>query len=1513
MKKLLALITLGLLVQFSGFSQCQPEFSSTTDFIAGVRMQKNGGPGFEWNHTKATGVGYSDQYNNATYNTDLNKTDALDVRLQVDGNGTYFARVYIDFDNNGTYELDKNLGSQATVAGIATWNFNLTGADFAAAASFDEARMRIVMHYNAAVTGPCMSSTWGEGIDYRLTFDCDGTPIAKNLNTIDGNNIGAPRGATMNELLSFRITSTGCDGANTLSNVQVDFSNSDDVSGDISAAHLHYSSSNDFSTSTLLKTVTNPGNSVTFSGLTKQFGPRTHYLWVSADVKAGATLDNFVSAELVEVSFSGGAGSIESNAVLHGKRRQIINSYCTPTYTQPVATSRSIKRVRFKGIDYTNGNITTGHIDRSLVDFDELLPGETQALRINWDQGNILSVGTPVNFTVYAWIDWDRDGTFQTSERIFIGQNENNPAGTDSFDVTQYVTVPKNAKGGFTKLRVRLMYTPITDPCAETRYGQNLDFGVRVCGQGQPVMTGEICENSGVLSLSGPNTKYAPYEWESSLSISGPWVQSGVIDGDYSIPALDSTKYFRARMNVEGCTNSDGFSSIFTAARPHTTSLTANPVSLCPGDSSLLETRYTYPSISLQSAPGTAIPDPINANVEPAASVSASLDFTGSNIAPLQMDGKTLEKVCFTISHPEVGDLRGLLRHVVSGKEMLLFDRNLSGSDITNACITNYSSGLIQTGSAPYTGEFEAPQQFVAFEGENPNSAWEFVLQDFVGGNAGTIENFDVYFGGATIEWFPNQNLRTNLGDSTKAQPTTPTFYTPAIQFNNCSFVSDSIEIQPFGSATAEVNITDSSLTFPFCDGESITFTATPSAFPAGSNYVWEHNGVVVGFDQDTYTASNFLDGDTLAIILNLVTPCITVSDTDTVFMQITLPFTPEVELSTSSSGLICQGEPTEFLLDIIEGGSNPTVEWYVQSGATRTNVQTGGTSYTDNGNLLNGDSVFVFLNAEEVCATPQLVSDTIEVILTPVENITWTLDATYPTEVCEGTMIRFEGDSGLGTSFSESEIIWTLNGDTIPVDSIIWEVDTLAAGNYTVIAEYKGGGCSSPASISESHTFEVFASEEKFVLAKTVDPWNCALDEVTLVAHTYSGLGVNGYFNWYRGNVLLQGPGFNGDTLVLDQGVNGETITCEIISTRSCSFDLGNGLDKFDLVIVDNEDGLIEISTDAPLVCETDDVTFLGDFVFGGGDNPSYEWYVDGNLTDVTSVPEWHVNGLATGSLVHAELVSTEQCVYPRKPKSNTAFVKYVPTLPVSAELNLPSNTGCETETVAANLSPYSNLGTDPKVTWYKNNILQPGQTGISYVFEAPASGVYEIYARVESSVQCPSDPVIETSKKEVEVFDQPEAEFIFERDGDTYFFVADDQSAADYVWDFNGEASATGAVTSYKFVNSGNKTVCLTVTSADGCVSRFCTQFLVLVGIEEFEKIDFDLFPNPTDNNLNLSGNFESFEIINALGQVVHRQAVQEGMKNHLISVSELTSGMYTIRVKDGAKYGVRTFVRK
>lgn len=197
-------------------------------------------------------------------------------------------------------------------------------------------------------------------------------------------------------------------------------------------------------------------------------------------------------------------------------------TYCLPTFT---SGTRPISFVNFAGIHNTSSTAT------SSPGYESFCSPEANAL-IGGTYSITLSGNSGVNNTDYylVFIDFDRDGTFNTStERFAVGTLQGSN-GNDGNVLNGNITIPSNVTAGKTVMRVMKRYNGNpTGPCQTGNgYGQTEDYIINILSNtnctGTPTGgTSYLSDNSGdvgstFIAYAGEYSVAAgiTYQWQSS-------------------------------------------------------------------------------------------------------------------------------------------------------------------------------------------------------------------------------------------------------------------------------------------------------------------------------------------------------------------------------------------------------------------------------------------------------------------------------------------------------------------------------------------------------------------------------------------------------------------------------------------------------------------------------------------------------------------------------------------------------------------------------------------------------------------------------------------------------------------------------------------------------------------------------------------------------------------------------------------------------------------------------------
>ncbi len=402
---------------------CIPVGTNATYFIndftttGGIENITNTGSGF------STG-GYGDF---TAMTVKQVKTESINFIGVPNSNSNYGLRIWVDWNQDGQFDTDTEVAFAST--GYA---YSHTGSIVVPEnAATGITRMRVSTHYlnGTGLVDPCATDhTYGEFEDYTFEIvpleECAGTPNAGDIQ-VETLSVCAFTPISMEVF-------NASDAADGLTRIWQSSPSGQNQWADIEGANS------------------------TFYTLIAGVGEPT-------DFRFRATCD-FSN----ETSYS---NAIVVN-LLPG-----VECYCTPEYTYGCSSGDQISNVSLEGESISLNNSTTCSAD-AYGDYTtsqpnpDLAPGETYSISIS------TSYSGPTYEDVYAWIDYNENGSFESSEQI-ASTNENGlpSSGTQVFDFT----LPDALAPGDYRLRVRLIYSSSNgDPCSSEAFGETEDYKVTI-------------------------------------------------------------------------------------------------------------------------------------------------------------------------------------------------------------------------------------------------------------------------------------------------------------------------------------------------------------------------------------------------------------------------------------------------------------------------------------------------------------------------------------------------------------------------------------------------------------------------------------------------------------------------------------------------------------------------------------------------------------------------------------------------------------------------------------------------------------------------------------------------------------------------------------------------------------------------------------------------------------------------------------------------------------------------
>lgn len=234
--------------------------------------------------------------------------------------------------------------------------------------------------------------------------------------------------------------------------------------------------------------------------------------------------------------------------------------YCASAALQ--STDSDIGRVAFGNFSNGNPNPVLGNssANRTYTDFTGLTP-------TSYEQGgqyfcSVSQITSGVTFYstyVVAYIDFNQDGTFGTSETFYIGQT--NTAGT--YTVSQYITIPSTATLGQTRMRIVMRENTMPVACGTYTYGETEDYLITIVPAQAcpPVLSAGVATSSVNSACSGvavnvylsgnSNVAIATYTWQYSYD-NITWYTYLVPSISSATITISANTYIRCIMTCSG-------------------------------------------------------------------------------------------------------------------------------------------------------------------------------------------------------------------------------------------------------------------------------------------------------------------------------------------------------------------------------------------------------------------------------------------------------------------------------------------------------------------------------------------------------------------------------------------------------------------------------------------------------------------------------------------------------------------------------------------------------------------------------------------------------------------------------------------------------------------------------------------------------------------------------------------------------------------------------------------------
>jgi hypothetical protein len=757
-------------------------------------------------------------------------------------------------------------------------------------------------------------------------------------------------------------------------------------------------------------------------------------------------------------------------------------TYCTPTNTDC-------------GFDYIT-NFTLTDINNNSdcgADYDDftnlianLAVGETY-------NGSAKKDDILPNYTLDLWIDWNQNGTLEETERI-------RATATGPSDYSFVVNVPTNAKSGNTRIRVRMIQNGVSDPCGTADRGDVEDYTANIiapppscAGNTAPATeaTG-ICKNT-LMSWSAPITGSTPtgYKVYFGTATNPPYVATKTGTSYNPGPLLPNISYFWKVVPFNGSGDATGCVENKFTTTDLKASLTPDPANVC-------------------------VDGPIQFDGGPAGGgATYTHAWTGAGAAYL--DATTTQNPIFTAT--------------ASGNFSLIY----TVTD-DNGCKANDNVVVIADGS-------DDPTVTIAITtGSNPTCAGEEITFTSTITNGGSAPTYNWILNGSSVGTAATYTSTT----FTDGDEITCDLVSNANCITTTTANSDLITlvVNPTKTPSLLIDLTDGNN--PTCEGESLTFTATPDNGGSNPTYEWFVNTSSVGVGA-TYSTV-FQDDDIISCTLTSNETCTsptTISSTE-ITVTVNKNEVPTVEIEiTSGTNPACDGATLEFTATPTYGGANPIYDWKINGASVGTSA------IYSTSNIAENDVVSCILSSDYMCLSQSTSSSNeINMTITPSVIPTITTDVTSGgTEICEGDEIEF---TALGTNEgSTPNYQWQVNGDDI-FTGTVFTTSSLENGDQVTCVLTSSKTCAVPEQVT-SDPIDILVNPATLP-AIQIDLTSgnntvCENSPATFIA-TVTDEGDSPIYEWFiNQDAVGSNPTLTSSSLVTD-----DEVRCVLTSNAMCA-----------------------------------------------------------------------------------------------------------------------------------------------------------------------------------------------------------------------------------------------------------------------------------------------------------------------------------------------------------------------
>ena len=555
--------------------------------------------------------------------------------------------------------------------------------------------------------------------------------------------------------------------------------------------------------------------------------------------------------------------------------------------------------------------------------------------------------------------------------------------------------------------------------------------------------------------------------------------------------------------------------------------------------------------------------------------------------------------------------------------------------------------------------------------------------------NGGSNPIYQWFLNGAPVGSDNSVFATSNLvnGDIVTAEITSDAF---CLVSSTASSNTISMVVNPL--VTPSISITASATSI--CNGTAVTFTATSSNGGTTPIYDWFVNGVSQATNATTFVSSTLINGDIVSASMVSDVSCASPMNigSNAISMSVNSSLTPTISIAASDL-IICNGESVTFTASIVNGGSNPIIQWFVNGSP----VGTSNSTFTSS-TIINGDLVTAQLTSDLVCVTSAVaLSNTLNMVVNTTVNPTISVVASSTT-ICPGTNVTFTATTSNGGAGPIYE--WYINGVGQGVNATSFSSSSLVNGEVVTASLTSNSPCASISfANSNSITMVVNSSLTPTISIAASASTICSGESVTFTASITNG-GANPVIQWF---VNGSSVGSNNSTFTTTIVSNGDVISAQLTSDLSCATPASVTSGNIVMNVESSAVPMAFISTPQTIFCAGQSITITS-ITTNGGTTPGYDWYLNGVSTGVTTA-NYTSTAFMNGDVISLLFTSSSNCASPNQVVSNSITMIESSSTIASVSISSLNGTLCEDQSVTFIATP-TNATSNLVYQWMVNGV---------------------------------------------------------------------------------------------------------------------------------------------------------------------------------------------------------------